>query len=406
MAAVIAVTIPRVAQGGGTGVIATSVDGDRVHAAAAIAAAVVEVGGGGVARRVVPDAITEARAAVAAGAVPVEQLAHVRGVREAIDEGWRAYLRVSVEFAASRLAAARQDAEALVALPGGAELYADAALRLGAVLLHQGRAEEGRAVIALALAMDPARPVTLAEFAPDVVEAVDAVRAAPAAAQQHVRVASVPAGARVEVDGVDRGASPVELELARGQHVIAARAAGYVPRALGAAVDASTSSLRVELERDEDDARLAAGVAPAMDREGQQLLVDAAARFADLDEVVLAAVVDRRGEPALRVQRCVGVPARCSAVVEVGYGEPAGLAAAARSAWATARSGALGEGPSVFGDHPSPVAAHRCGACRSPLLWGGVVVGIAIGAIAIIAESSASHGPPQVVVDGTLFGHH
>ena len=98
-------------------------------------------------------------------------------MREQIDEGWRAFLRVQVDFAASRLATARTDAEALVALPGGAQLYADAALRLGAVLGHLGRTAEAQAILALALALDPDRPITLAEFSPDVVAAVDAVRA-------------------------------------------------------------------------------------------------------------------------------------------------------------------------------------------------------------------------------------
>ena len=41
-----------------------------------------------------------------------------------------------------KLAHARTEAEALLALPGGGELYADAALRLGAVLGHQGRTAE------------------------------------------------------------------------------------------------------------------------------------------------------------------------------------------------------------------------------------------------------------------------
>ncbi len=207
MAAVFAAAIPRVALAGGTGVIATSVDGDRASVAAAMVAALTEYRADAT-QRIVPDAITEARGAVAAGAVPIEQLIHFRSVRDAIDEGWRAYLRVSVEFAASRLAAARQDAEALVALPGGAELYADASLRLGAVLLQQGRGDEGRAVIALAVALIPARPVTLAEFAPDVVDAAAAAHAAARLPTQHVRVASSPAGAHLEVDGVDRGSGP------------------------------------------------------------------------------------------------------------------------------------------------------------------------------------------------------
>ncbi|MEJ7600315.1 MAG: hypothetical protein WKG01_20565 [Kofleriaceae bacterium] len=159
----------------GSGVIAASTT-DRGTVATAMVAAMQ-----GRAGRIIGDAVGEARAAVAAGAVPVETLARFRRVRSLIDEGWSAYLRVAVEVAALRLASARTEAEPLVALPGGAELYADAALRLGAVLGHLGRTAESRAVLALALALDPERPITLAEFSPDVVAMVDQARAAPAA---------------------------------------------------------------------------------------------------------------------------------------------------------------------------------------------------------------------------------
>ena len=145
---------PGVAHADGAGVI-TPAGPERAAVAAAVADAM-----SGRARRIVPDAVAEARAALAAGAVPVEALVAFRRVREQIDEGWRAYLRVAAEVAARRLASARTDAEALVALPGGAELYADAALRLGAVLGHLGRRDEAEAVLALALALDPDRPVT------------------------------------------------------------------------------------------------------------------------------------------------------------------------------------------------------------------------------------------------------
>ena len=113
----------------GIGVIAAGAGRDD---RAAVATAMLDaIGARG---RVIGDAIGEARAQLAAGAVPAAMLARFRRVREMIDDGWRAYLRVQIDFAQSRLAAARTEAEALVALPGGTELYADAALRLGAVL--------------------------------------------------------------------------------------------------------------------------------------------------------------------------------------------------------------------------------------------------------------------------------
>ena len=120
-------------------------DGVGIVAAPAERAALVEaIGDRG---RVVADAVAEARAAIGAGAVPVDVMPRFRRVRETIDEGWAAYLRVSVDFAASRLAAARTEAETIAALPGGIELYADASLRLGAVLGHLGREAESHAAL-------------------------------------------------------------------------------------------------------------------------------------------------------------------------------------------------------------------------------------------------------------------
>ena len=143
-----------------------------------------------------PDPLGEARAVIAAGAVPPTTLEQFRRVREQIDEGWRAYLRVQFDFAQSRLASARTAAEQLVALPGGAALYADASLRLGAVLGHAGRTAEAQASLALALALDPDRPITLAEFSPDIVTAVDAVRGQTRPTREIRRVRSSPSTAR------------------------------------------------------------------------------------------------------------------------------------------------------------------------------------------------------------------
>jgi hypothetical protein len=121
---------------------------------------------------------------------------------------------MAVEVAAARLATARTDAEPLVALPGGPELYADAALRLGAVMDHLGRTEDAQAMLALALALDPERPITLAEFSPDIVDAVAATRAAPGA-RDRVAITTSPPGAAIRVDGEDVGRAPIELQLAR-----------------------------------------------------------------------------------------------------------------------------------------------------------------------------------------------
>jgi hypothetical protein len=398
IACAIAIALSGSAYADGVGVIAAG--GDRGAASKAMAGAIADARPA----RIVDDAVGEARAAINAGAVPIATLERFRRVREQVDEGWRAFLRVQVDFAASRLAAARTEAEGLVALPGGVALYADASLRLGAVLGYLGRTAESQASLALALALDPERPITLAEFSPDVVAAVDAVRGQTRPTRS-VRIASEPAGAQISVDGKDVGRAPLHADIAIGQHVVVARAAQYQPRAIALAVDATTNELALELETDVAWARLAEGAAIGMSDARAQELVDAAIRFADLDAVVLVADSAQRGGPTLLVQRCAGVPARCTAVIEIGYTERSGIGSAARDAWLSVRSADLRYPPSVLGDPRAsgPRDDGTCKLCRSPMLWGGVGVAAVVATVAIIAIVSSSRPPPVVHVDGNKF---
>ncbi len=377
--------------------------GERSAVAAAVTEAI-EASPGHPAR-VVTDAITEARTTVAAGAVPVATLERFRHVREQIDEGWRAFLRVQIELAASRLSSARIDAESILALPGGTVLYADASLRLGAVLGHQGRLAESHAAIALALALDPERSITLAEFSPDVVAVVDTVRAQTPTSRT-VRITTEPTGAMVAVDGKDVGVAPLSLDLAQGQHVVVARQPLHESSARAFAVDAAGSSdIALELRRDLAWTRIAEGATVGLAEQGAQQLTDATLRYADLDDVVLVVRTDRRGGPALLVQRCAGLPARCTAVVEVGYTDRSGLAAAAREAWETVRAADLRYPPSVFADARAgtkPVDG-RCRWCRSPILWGSIGAAALIGTIVVIAVVSGSQPPPVLGVDRDRF---
>jgi hypothetical protein len=380
----------------GVGVIAAGAGGDD---RAAVAAAMVEVlrGRG----RVVGDAIGEARTQLAAGAVPIATLERFRRVREMIDEGWRAYLRVQIDFAQSRLAAARSEAEPLVALPGGKELYADAALRLGAVLQHR-RIADAPAVLALAVALDPDRPITLAEFSPDVVEAVDAARAARAAptTTQRLHIATSPPGAIVAVDGKELGRAPLDADVARGQHLVVARAPLHAAIVQGVLVGDAAAAVDLQLERDDDALRLAGGTEPGLAGPAEQALVDAALRFADLDEVVVAAVSELRGGPTLVVQRCAGVPARCTAPVEIGFGARAGLAAAAREAWQAAQ-GAMRQAPRVIGEIRLRPPPATCALCRNPAVWTGVGAAVVGAVLAIVV--TAGRPAPHLIVHGEQY---
>jgi hypothetical protein len=256
-------------------------------------------------------------------------------------------------------------------------------------------------VLQLALALDPDRPITLAEFSPDVVDAIAAVRALPVS-RQKLHVTSIPAGAQIAIDGTDVGRAPLDVEVTRGQHIVVARETFYSAAVRGVAVDAA-ASITLDLARDDEIVRLAGGPARGMPEEAAQELVDATVRFGDFDEVVLVADTTRRGGPTLLVQRCAGVPAKCSAVVEIGYGDRAGLAAAARQAWEAARAGELRYPPTVLGDRGGPRDDGKCKLCRSTGLWVGVGAAVVLGTVITIIAVSGSKPPPVVDVNGPDF---
>jgi hypothetical protein len=220
-----------------------------------------------------------------------------------------------------------------------------------------------------------------------------------------VRIASEPAGAMITIDSKDVGRAPLHTELALGQHVIVARTPLHQPRARAVAVGEATSEVAIELEPDVAWQRLAEGASIGLVEARAQELVDAALRFADLDEVVVVADSDVRGGPTLLAQRCVGLPARCTAVIEIGYADRSGIAAAAREAWQAARAADLRYPPSVLAD-PRATGTRRddrCKLCRSPILWGSVGAAAVIATVAVIAIVSSSRPPPVVGVDPGKF---
>ncbi len=385
---------------GGSGIVVVATRDQRPVVTAAMTDAIRQ--GGAV--RIVDDGLGVAREAAAASAVPLEQLVQFRRVREQIEEGWRAYHNVQLEFAAQRLVAARITAESSLALPGMTALYADASLRLGVVLAQLGRSGEAHDAIALALALDPERPITQLEFSPEVVAAIDAVRAQPNT-RRAVRVTSEPPNALVMIDGVAAGQTPVTLELALGQHVVIARAPQFQPHAQAFAIDEHTTELALPLEHDASAAELALGVELGMTDRAEQVVSDLVLALADLDDVVLVAATDRRGGPALLAQRCAGAPARCSAVVELGYADRSGVATAARAVWQALRAAELRYPPTLFGDARLTSAAveHGCKVCRSPILWAGAAATAIVTTIVIIAIASASRPPPVLTVDPGRF---
>ena len=351
-----------------------------------------------------PDAIAAARAARRAGAEPVEVVARFAEVSALMAEGWRAYAAADPEFAAARLAAARTAALDLLTLDGGRALYADASLRLGVALLHLGRGAEADDALRLAHALDGERAVTTAEFTPEAVAAYGAAWARPRT-EVEVRIDAL-GGAAVEVDGLALGAAPLTARLTTGAHVIAVSHPRYQARAIVIEVDATTPLVAVELPPDRDGAVLAraadSGLAGLGDSDAARV-IDLAALYADVDDVLVVASIMRAGAPALLGQRCTGGRA-CTAVVEVGYADAAGLPAAlaqlrARLAAADARYGVvLADDPRVTRGG-TRVVGGGCDGCRRRWYWigGGVVAAAALAATVIVL--TRGEGAPSVMID-------
>jgi hypothetical protein len=388
---------------------------DAPAPAAAMAAAVAR-GLSGAGAEAIGDGIERAAAAVAAGAVPAARLEGFRRVQEMAAEGWRRYLEVAPDVAAVRLGQARLEAEALLGLDGGRELYADISLRLGVVLFAQGRGEEAARVFRLARALDPERAVGMTDFAPDAVAAFERAVAAPEAARRAVHLAVTPPGAAIEVDGVAIGEATAggrEVELAPGQHVVAARAAGFESRGLGFAVDAGrpgAGRLRIELalDRDAEAALLSersgdrAGwiLGPGTRPDDAARALGAVLRYGEVEAVVLVAAVWQREVPVLLGQRCAILSGRsdvgCGAIVEVAVAQPEELERAAaelarRLADEPAGQGAasLPADPRLAGGESRPgsrTPGGRCRLCRNRWVWlGAAAATILVGGTAIWA---------------------
>jgi hypothetical protein len=389
---------------------------------------------------VIGDGVAAARAARAAGAVPAARLAAMTRAIEGGAEGWRAYLQVAVPFAASRLGKARSDAEALLPLPGGLELYADLSLRLGAALLSLGRLDEAEDALALAAALDPQREVSLVEFSPDIVDALGRARSRQVPPATLVITTPGVRGAAIEIDGqlvgrvggpsvaappaaaplapapavaaldpaAPRGAAPsasLRVSVARGQHVVVARRRGHEDIAQAVRVPAEGAELALYLPEDRVARALSAGLA-GMSEDQASSLLEGVVTFADADEILLLAATSRRGAPALLAQRC-GASLRCSAVVEIGYVRP-GLRAALAAAWAALDRGELRYPPSLPSDSrvlPERTAGGgtRCRLCRSPWLWAGVGAAAVVTSAVLLYTLGQEPPPPVLVVDPGEF---
>ena len=273
-----------------------------------------------------------ARERLEAGAVARSRLDGFARTRELMGQGWRAYLEARPTLAASRLGEARTRATEIVDLDGGLELYADVSLRLGAVMLALGRDDDADRDFRLAAALDPDRAVTDAVFKPAVVERYRKARSA-AARPLSWRIAAEPAGAAIEIDGRAAGVAPLSVALGRGLHVVVARAPGRAARAQAIVVaDGGAGGVSLVLPVDPLVRAVRAGpVALAIGRSERE--AGEAARglflYGELDQLVVAAAVWRRGRPALIGQLCTAAPPGCGRPVEIEFAGPGALDRAA-----------------------------------------------------------------------------
>ncbi len=342
------------------------------------------------------DVLSTAAANLRAGAVAAATLERFTQVRAAAEQAWQAFLQVQPEAAEAQLSRARRDAEELVPLAGGVELYADISLRLGAVLDYQGKKTEAGVAIRTALALDPERALTEREFSPDVLAAVDAARAVAPPTRTVKLDASTPARTKVEleIDGVDRGTAPIELELPHGDHIAVARSPGHVARALAFTVDATASTdLAIALDPDPYAAAAEAGIGRDTSDARATAAVEAGLLFGEVDAVLVVATTWQRDEPTLLVQRCAGTPVRCTAIVEIGYHDARGLDAALESAIADASAAGATLVASTLATDERLDTTHteRCFTCHKWTIAGISAAAIAAGVLAFVLL----YDPPQ-----------
>ncbi len=360
---------------------------------------------------------SRAAAQLEAGAVPAERLDGFARAAQLAAKGWRGYLEARFADAAAHLGDARGEAAALLDLAGGVEVYAELCLRLGAVELALGREPRRRRAFAWPGCSIRSATCPTPSSSPPWSTASARRRAgrgrAGAGASTRCRQA-----ARSRWTGAPLGAAPVEVDLEDGRHVVVARAPGRTPRGQVAAVDASgAADIRIELAEDPLAATVARAGAHLRIGEGAAGAADAAQALievGELDGVLVAASVWRRGEPALLGQFCRAAPAGCGRVIEIGYGRRDRLEQAAAALWRQASDGGQGHALTLLADarlvHREPAPARPLPGrdarwWQSRWLWVGIG-GAALSAVAAGLVLSADDGDLEWTLssDGCQFG--
>ena len=311
--------------------------------------------------------------------------ARARGDRRGLA---RVYPRVQLDFAASRLAAARTDAEARsrcrarrCSMPtrrcGSARCS-----RSSAAVRSRGRRSRSRS-----------RSIPTGRSPSRVLARRDRCGRGGARARAPVRTRSRSRASRrarsINVDGRDAGRTSGHRSTRRPASTSSSRARRDFGRCGQAfAVAGATPRLELALERDEVAAVLAGGAVLGLPDAAAQDLVDAVLELADLGR----GRARRRGRSTRRSDAAGPALRRAHPRAARPWwrsATPTRRACSRRRARCGARCAPpkLRYPPSVFGDPrvtaPRVVAQH-CQLCRSPYLWGGIGAALVAGAIAAI----------------------
>ncbi|HET6610683.1 MAG TPA: hypothetical protein VFG83_01785 [Kofleriaceae bacterium] len=290
--------------------------------------------------RAVKDAQITSRAQVAAGAVPAARLAPFGRARALARDGWRDYLAVDFAHAKSLLEDAATAALAVVPLAGGRALLADIILRQGAVALAMGDGPRARADFSFARILDPEREVTIARFSPDVVKSY-AELLAPVGPMAWT-VQTDPPGAQLKVDSGEPRPAPLTVQVARGRHLVVARAPGRLPAAAMATVTAPLVT-RVGLAPD-PAAAVTAPLALGTTMAEALPALAAVTRFSGASAVVVVVAAWHGGRPAALAQACTiaRAPLACGRVIEVTVGDRGSFPMGDRGSFPAAAGGDRG----------------------------------------------------------------
>jgi hypothetical protein len=157
-------------------------------------------------------------------------LAPLRETDRLITEARRRAAELDEPGALRRLAQAERLLAGALAVPGAAAFYAEVQLQLGVTAAQLGLLGLAEASFARAARLDARRRLLAGEAAPEVVAlAARAYDEATSAPEGELRIVTDTPGARVYVDDVERGVTPLTLRARVGVHALRLSAQGRTP---------------------------------------------------------------------------------------------------------------------------------------------------------------------------------